>query len=91
MPQQMVDFLIAGLFALFLLMLLGRVVMKPIRWAIKLLLNSVVGLAILMVINYIGGPWDFTLPINIITVLTAGILGLPGIILLIGVKLIFNF
>ncbi|NPV93119.1 MAG: pro-sigmaK processing inhibitor BofA [Firmicutes bacterium] len=87
----MVDFLIAGLFALFLLMLLGRVVLRPVRWALKLLVNSLVGLGVLMVINYIGSPWDFTLPINIFTVLTAGILGLPGIVLLIAIKLIFNF
>ena len=60
----MVDFLIAGLFALFLLMLLGRVVLKPVRWAFKLLINSVVGLFVLLVINFIGAPWDFTLPVT---------------------------
>ncbi|MDH7478391.1 MAG: pro-sigmaK processing inhibitor BofA family protein [Syntrophomonadaceae bacterium] len=82
MPAQMVDFLIAALFALFLIMLLGKVLLTPIRWAFKLLLNSAVGLFILLVINYIGAPWGFSMHINLVTVLTAGILGLPGIILL---------
>lgn len=88
MPPQMVDFLIAALFALFLVMLLGKVLLTPIRWAFKLLINSAVGLFILLVINYIGAPWAFSVPINVYTVLTAGILGLPGIILLVVLRLI---
>jgi len=83
MPVPTLDIVIAALFALFLIMLLGRVFFTPLRWAFKLLVNSAAGLLLLLLVNYLGAPWGFSLPVNIITVLVTGFLGLPGLILLI--------
>jgi len=78
----------AALFLLVILYLVAQVFMKPIKLLWKLLFNSAVGLILLLVVNYIGGYFHFSLPINIITVLIAGFLGLPGILLLVCFQLL---
>ena len=54
----------------------------------KLLLNMISGLALLFVFNFIGGYFDFALGINAVNAIVAGVLGIPGVILLV---LIQNF
>ena len=81
--MEIVNVIMAALFLLVILYLVAQVFMKPIKLLWKLLFNSAVGLILLLVVNYIAGYFSFSLPINVITVLIAGFLGLPGIILLI--------
>jgi inhibitor of the pro-sigma K processing machinery len=78
----------AALFLLVILYLVAQVFMKPIKLLWKLLFNSAIGLILLLVVNYIAGYFSFSLPINIITVLIAGFLGLPGILLLVCFQLL---
>ena len=47
---------------------------------------DIVGIVLLYITNFIGTYFSFSLPINPITALIAGFLGIPGIIFLI----IFN-
>ncbi len=47
---------------------------------IRLILNAVIGFIVLWIINWTG---LITIPLNFITSLLAGALGLPGVILLI--------
>lgn len=68
---------------LLLLMILGHVVMKPVRWVFKIAFHSALGFIMLWGINLAGGYFGFSLPINLFTALIAGFLGVPGIILLI--------
>ncbi|MGI6649562.1 MAG: pro-sigmaK processing inhibitor BofA [Syntrophomonadaceae bacterium] len=77
-----VDIAIAAIFALFLIVLLGRAIFTPLRWFFKLLINSAVGLFLLLLVNFVGSPFGFGLPINLVSVLVAGFLGLPGVLLL---------
>lgn len=71
--------------------LLGIVILflcvKLLKWPIKLLINGIIGVVLLYVANIItshlsviGINADFVLPINIITALIAGFLGIPGVI-----------
>jgi len=85
---EVVNVIMAALFLLVILYLVAQVFMKPIKLLWKLLFNSAVGLILLLVVNYIGGYFHFSLPINIITVLIAGFLGLPGILLLVCFQLL---
>ncbi|MDP4152494.1 MAG: pro-sigmaK processing inhibitor BofA family protein [Bacillota bacterium] len=62
----------------------------PIRKIIKFLLNSLLGLLILLIINYVGKYIGVTIALNWITILTTGILGIPGIAALLLLKLIFG-
>ena len=74
----------AALFLLAVFLLVFQVLMKPVKLLWKILLNSAIGVILLLLVNYGGNYFDFSLPINIITVLIAGFLGIPGIILLLG-------
>ncbi|WP_242848922.1 pro-sigmaK processing inhibitor BofA family protein [Syntrophomonas palmitatica] len=66
----------------------SQILAKPVKLLWKILLNSLIGLVLLLAANYLGAFWDFSLPVNIITVLTAGFLGIPGVLLLIAFKLL---
>lgn len=62
--------------------LLIRVIMLPIKWFWKVFLNSACGFLCLWLMNSIAGFTGIFFPVNVVTVLTAGFLGLPGILLL---------
>ena len=51
-----------------------------LKTIIGLVINSVIGYAVLWLINYLG---FVTIPLNILTCLVAGILGIPGVVILI--------
>lgn len=67
---------------LFLLLILIRVMLLPIRLIWKILLNSACGFLCLWLLNWISGFTGVYFPINIVTAAIAGFLGLPGIGLL---------
>lgn len=64
-------------------LLLARIVLMPIRLGWKLLANSACGLVCLWLLNSVAGFTGLLLPINAVTVLVAGFLGLPGIAFLV--------
>ena len=63
------------------LLILGllRLIALPIRWSVKILLNSACGFLCLFLLNTISGFTGVCFPINYVTVIIAGFLGLPGI------------
>ncbi|KJS18784.1 MAG: hypothetical protein VR72_21485 [Clostridiaceae bacterium BRH_c20a] len=79
----------AALFILFLIYIVVKVMIVPIQWIVKILVNSVVALIGLIVLNIIGSFVGFHLPVNFVTVLGVGVLGVPGLILLIIMHLLF--
>ena len=84
----MTNVILAGILVLIILYAVTKVFMQPIKLLWKLLINSAIGIILLLIVNYIGVYFDFSLPINIITVLVAGFLGIPGILLLICFQLL---
>ena len=70
------------------LLVFGKVFSIPIKSILKLVLNSVLGGLLIFFINIIGGAFSFHIGLNIGTSLLVGILGLPGAILLIVLKLL---
>ncbi|HEX3011133.1 MAG TPA: pro-sigmaK processing inhibitor BofA family protein [Syntrophomonadaceae bacterium] len=86
--METANLVMAALFFLVVLYILAQVIVKPIKLLWKLLLNSAVGLVLLMLTNYIGAYFAFAVPINLITVLITGFLGVPGILLVICFKLL---
>ena len=77
-----VNTIIAFTLGLLLIFLVGRIMLVPLKWVFKLLTNALVGGIILCVINYFGMYINLHLPLNPITALTAGFLGIPGVVLL---------
>ena len=82
------NLVMAILFLLVIIFFIAKLIMKPIKLVWKLVINSIIGLVLLMLANYIGAYFDFSLPLNVLTVLIAGFLGIPGILLLICFQLL---
>ncbi|MGI6558198.1 MAG: pro-sigmaK processing inhibitor BofA family protein [Limnochordia bacterium] len=78
--------IIAYLFGLMLLYILARLLLIPLRLAIRLLINGAIGGFLLWLVNLLGMFVGVYLPINPITALVAGFLGIPGVILLLVLK-----
>lgn len=63
-------------------LLLIKLLALPVKWMVKLLLNGTCGFLCLWLLNSISGFTGIAFPINAVTVLIAGFLGLPGIAVL---------
>ncbi len=74
---------IAAIAVVLILYFVLKVFLKPIQLLWKLALNSAVGLVLLMIFNYVAGYFAFFIPVNLITILIAGFLGVPGVLLLV--------
>ena len=85
MPTISGDFnvLLAYVFGIILIYLVGRMFLMPIKLIFRLVYNALIGGAMLWLLNFVGTYIGFNIPINPITALVAGFLGLPGVILLI--------
>ena len=70
--------------------LIGKIFIVPIKKIIKLIINSILGGALIYIINIIGEGYGFHIGLNIITSILVGILGIPGVVLLIILKLCFS-
>lgn len=77
------EYLLYGLIGIIALYL----VIKFLKWPIKILINGIVGVVILYIVNYIGAFFNISLAINPINALIAGFLGIPGVAVLIIIKL----
>ena len=85
-----IDFMVVLFFALGLVLLYftGWLLLAPLKFIMKLLVNGLLGGLMLLVINLIGGFFSVTIAINPLSAVIAGYFGLPGIILLLLLKLI---
>lgn len=75
--EELITFLIPAILAGVLI----RLLLIPMKLIWKLALNAGFGFICLWLLNTIGPFTGIYLPINLVTSLTAGILGLPGIAL----------
>ena len=82
MNIEMVIYALVGLALLYL-------IIKLLKWPIKLLINGIIGIVLLYVANFIGEYLNFYITINPITALIAGFLGIPGVILLLIFQIFF--
>jgi inhibitor of the pro-sigma K processing machinery len=60
--------------------------MNLIKAVKKLLLNTVLGAVLLAIINFVGLYFNFNIALNIYSALIVGILGVPGLVLLVFLK-----
>ncbi len=69
-------------FGILVLYILGYMFLVPIKFIMKLIANSLIGGLFILLINWLGGAWNLYIPLNLLSALFVGILGLPGGILL---------
>ena len=67
--------------------LFGKILIVPIQKILKLVVNSLLGGLVIYVINLIGANFSFHIGLNIVTSMIVGLLGLPGTIVLILIRL----
>ncbi|HHY15376.1 MAG TPA: SigmaK-factor processing regulatory BofA [Firmicutes bacterium] len=86
------DFLVIVAYAAGVLFIygLGRMLMIPLKVIFNLIVNAVIGGGVLLIINFIGGYWGFSVGVNPVTALIVGLLGVPGVILLVGLRLLLG-
>ena len=65
-----------------LIFVFGKLFLFPIKVVLKVVLNSVLGGILLLVFNAIGQNFDIMTPFNVLNAGIVGILGLPGVIML---------
>lgn len=69
-----------------LAILLIKLLIKPIGWALKLLFHALIGFAALFLLNFFGSIIGITLELNWLNALVTGIFGLPGVLVLLALK-----
>jgi inhibitor of the pro-sigma K processing machinery len=62
------------------------IIRKPIKIILKLVLNTVIGFLALFVINYLGAFIGVSVAVNWINAVIVGLLGIPGIALILLLK-----
>ncbi len=68
---------------LILLYFVGWILIIPLKYLVKLIINGIIGGILLFLINLLGGAIGLHIAINPLTAIIAGVLGVPGVILLI--------
>ncbi|HLR21513.1 MAG TPA: pro-sigmaK processing inhibitor BofA family protein [Tissierellaceae bacterium] len=72
----------AYLLGLVLLYIVGIILVIPIKILIKLMINGIIGGVVLFLFNLVGGIFGVSLVINPLNSIIVGILGVPGVVLL---------
>ena len=71
------------------LVALVRFFLSPLQTLTKLLVNTALGFGALLLLRWLGGYIGVTLGVNLFNALVVGVLGLPGLGLLLMLKWIF--
>ena len=76
------------IFCIAILFGLGKLCKLPIKKILKLCINSILGAGIIYATNIIGNNFNFHIGLNWWTILISGIMGIPGVILIVFLKLL---
>lgn len=79
--------LISFITCIIFILIFGKILLFPVKKIITILTNSILGGLAIWLINIVGTSFNFHIGLNIITALIAGLLGIPGVILLILLKI----
>lgn len=80
--------IIAFIACLFFLFIFGKILIVPIKTILKLCINSLLGALLILMINTIGSFFGFHIGLNFITSIFIGVLGIPGAIVMMIIKLL---
>lgn len=74
--------IIFGIIAVFLVVLVLKILKVSVAVIWKFFWNGVIGLILLFLVNLLGQGVGFNIEMNLVNSLIAGVFGVPGIILL---------
>lgn len=72
------------------LFIFGRIFIVPIKKILKLIINSILGGLTIFLINAVGASFGFHIGLNFFTSILVGLLGLPGAVCIVIVKLLLG-
>ncbi len=78
----MVEYIVL-IFAAIAVIVVAKMLAWPVKKIMKLIFNVIGGIILIVLVNTFGVNIGITIPFNILTALIAGILGIPGVLLLI--------
>lgn len=67
---------------LILIFLLGKTLLVPLKVVLRVIVNSLVGAALILLINLAGAGIGLLIPVNAVNSVIVGVLGVPGVIML---------
>ena len=68
--------------AIVLIFLVGKIFLWPLKIVLKLAASSLIGGLAILLINWLGAGFGVLIPLNLISAVIVGVLGLPGVVLL---------
>jgi inhibitor of the pro-sigma K processing machinery len=66
----------------------AKIFSAPVKLIVKLVINCLAGGLLIILLNFIGATFGIQLPLNFVTAFIAGILGIPGFLLILFITLI---
>ena len=66
-----------------------KILSAPIKKIFKLLINTLLGFVLLWLLNFFGGGLGISLDLTLLNALIVGLLGIPGVLLLLALQLFF--
>lgn len=90
MPELTEGIIAAYSVGLILIFIIIRIFYTPLKFVIKVLINSFFGGIILFVLNAAGNSFGISIGINAFTALITGMLGAPGLSMLLLLQIILN-
>ncbi len=75
---------------LIVLFIIGKIFYLPLKHIFKLLFNSILGGVLIYIVNIVGVSFNFHIGLNLETAIFVGILGVPGVVVLILVRLLIG-
>ena len=71
-----------------ILYVLCKLLAAPLKLILKLVCNALVGVVVLILFNLVGGLFGLSLAVSPLNALIVGVLGAPGVILLVILTLV---
>lgn len=78
-----------GMLCAFVVLGVVQLFSAPLKLALRVLLNTLLGFAALFLLNLTSAWTGFALGLNLFNALVIGVLGVPGLALLVLLKLVF--
>ncbi len=72
-----------------IVLVLAGICLKPIKFILKLGINSVLGLGAIWLINFLGASFGIHIGLNPVTAVAVGALGVPGVILILLLQIFY--
>lgn len=77
------------IFVVIAMIIVAKFLSWPLKKIFKLIFNVILGLVMILLVNVFGVSIGLSIPFNFVTAAVAGLLGLPGVIVLVILHYIF--